>query len=275
MQKKSELSVRRQCELLGINRSSIYTVHQQMPDKKHLFEELLMSRIDYWHTVLPCSGTRKIVQLLKDEGFRIGRKLIRRLMHSMGLRVIYPKPNLSRRDFKSEIMPYLLREMDIMFPNQVWSIDITYIKLNHHHMYLTAIIDWFTRRIMNWELSDTLDTANVIKAVSNAVEKHGVPAIINSDQGSQFTSIEYKSFLKSLSIRQSMDGKSRWADNVRIERWFRSLKTELIYINEFSNPRELRIGIDEYVNQYNSVRPHEALEMRTPDEVYNRYFNVA
>ena len=156
----------------------------------------------------------------------------------------------------------------VSFPNQVWSIDITYIKMPHSHMYLTAIIDWFSRKIMGWELSDTLDTAPVLDAVRNAVEHFGTPAILNSDQGSQFTSAEYKALLKSLGIRQSMDGKSRWADNIMIERWFRSLKTELIYINEFRSPRQLRQAIRQYVSDYNTLRPHEALDYAAPEDVY-------
>lgn len=153
-------------------------------------------------------------------------------------------------------------------PNQVWSIDITFIKMIHGHMYLTAIIDWYSRKIVGWNLSDTLDTVHVINAVLKAVEKYGVPGIINSDQGSQFTSTKYKDLLKSLNIRQSMDGRSRWADNVIVERWFRSLKTEKIYINEFRTPNELRAGIRDHINEYNSERPREAHDYATPDEIY-------
>lgn len=233
-----------------------------------------MREIDRLHTELPCSGSRKIAAMLRDLGYQVSRKLVRRLTQIMGLRTVYPKPNLSKRDSASMIMPYLLRNMDIALPNQVWSIDITYIRMGRSHMYLTAIIDWFTRRLMGWHLSDTLDTSNVLTAVREATAKHGIPSIINSDQGSQFTSKEYKDLLKSLQIRQSMDGKSRWADNVRIERWFRSLKTELIYINEFSTPLELRKAIGNYVDQYNGVRLHEALDYRTPDSVYKSYFST-
>ena len=169
-------------------------------------------------------------------------------------------------------MPYLLRNQKVMFPNEVWSVDITFIKLADTHMYLTAIIDWYSRKIMGWKLSDTLTTETVLAAVTEAVEKHGVPAIINSDQGSQFTSTEYKKMLKGYQIQQSMDGKSRWADNIMIERWFRSLKTELIYINEYHSPRELRQALEMYVKEYNTERPHEALGYKTPDTVYNSCF---
>ena len=152
--------------------------------------------------------------------------------------LVYPKPNLSKSDKKALKLPYLLKNLNIDHSNQVWAIDITYIKLGRSHMYLTAIIDWYTRYIVGYELSDTLETAPVLKAVGDAIERYGKPEIINSDQGSQFTSDEYKAFLKDNGVKQSMDGKARWVDNVRIERWFRSLKCELIYINDFNTPRE-------------------------------------
>lgn len=195
-------------------------------------------------------------------------------MQEMGLYTVYPKENLSKRNFKETIVPYLLRNRVIQFPNEVWSIDITFIKLYDTHMYLIAIIDWYSRKIMGWRLSDTLETAEVLAAVKEAVNKHGAPAIINSDQGSQFTSTDYKALLKQLQIRQSMDGKSRWADNIMIERWFRSLKTDLIYINEFRSPRELRQAIEKYVQDYNTVRPHQSLDNATPESVYQACFQI-
>ena len=265
--------MRRQCELLGINRSGVYFTPKPVKQEKIGFEEELMREIDRLHTDLPCSGSRKLAAMLRRSGYRVGRKLVRRLMLTMGLRTVYPKPNLSKRDAGSMIAPYLLRNMDIALPNQVWSIDITYIRMGRGHMYLTAIIDWFSRKLMGWNLSDTLDTSNILRVVRETTEKHGVPAIINSDQGSQFTSKEFKELLKKMGIRQSMDGKSRWADNVRIERWFRSLKTELIYINEFDSPLALRRAIAAYVDQYNEVRLHEALDYRTPNSVHSSYFS--
>ena len=156
--------------------------------------------------------------------------------------------------------------------NQAWSIDITYIKMAHGHMYLTAVIDWYSRKIVGWNLSDTLATQPVLDAVKEATNHHGIPAILNSDQGSQFTSDEYKQLLNDLHIRQSMDGKSRWADNIMIERWFRSLKTELIYINEYRTPKELRTAIRNYIELYNTQRPHQSLDYRTPDMVFNSVF---
>lgn len=231
-----------------------------------------MKEIDRIHTELPCIGQRKILHMLREIGYQIGRKKVRRLMHEMGIRAVYSKPNLSKCDFKEGIVPYRLRNRLIFLPNQAWSIDITYIPYHHGHMYLTAIIDWYSRRIMGWELSDTLETAEVIKAVKEAVQTYGAPAILNSDQGSQFTSNEYKKLLKELHIVQSMDGKSRWADNIMIERWFRSFKTEEIYINEYRSPRQLRTAIREYVDKYNNLRPHEALDYKTPKSVYECVF---
>ena len=234
-----------------------------------------MGRLDYWHTQLPAIGSRKLVVKLREEGYPVGRKLVRRLMREMGLCAIYPQPNLSKRNFREAIVPYLLRNKVISFPNQVWSIDITYIRMSRSHMYLTAVIDWYSRKIVGWNLSDTLGVQSVTEVIRNAVERYGIPAIINSDQGSQFTSNEYKELLKELHIRQSMDGKSRWADNIVIERWFRSLKTELIYPNEFLSPRDLRQALRRYIDDYNSVRPHAALDYATPDAVYHASFRAA
>jgi len=273
IQKDDKLSVRRQCELLGINRSSLYYEPKE-PDEAYLaLQEELMKRIDYWHTKQPYLGSRKLVIQLRKDGYTICRKTVRRLMNQMGIHAIYPKMNLSKRNFKEAIVPYLLRNYEANFPNQVWSIDITYIPMKRSHMYLTALIDWCSRKIVGYYLSDTLDTQSVIHAVREAVAAHGRPAILNSDQGCQFTSDEYKQLLKDMHIRQSMDGKSRWADNIMIERWFRSLKIEQIYPNDYSSPRELRQLIKRYVHEYNTERPHAALDYSTPEDIYNGYFS--
>ena len=231
-----------------------------------------MERIDYWHTSMPFLGSRRLATKLQEDGLSVGRKLVRRLMVEMAIYAIYPKPNLSKRNFKESIVPYLLRNKQVCFSNQVWSIDITYIKLNRGHMYLTAVIDWYSRKIVGWNLADALDTTYVIQAITSAIEDHGFPGIINSDQGCQFTSSEYKNFLREKHITQSMDGKSRWADNIMIERWFRSLKTEEIYVNEYASPKALRTAIRKYIEIYNTQRPHEALEYATPNEVFSAAF---
>lgn len=235
-----------------------------------------MARIDFWHTKMPYLGSRKLTaQLQTEDGIDITRKVVRRLMSIMGIHAICPKENLSKRNFKESIVPYRLRNKNVFIPNQVWSVDITFISMPHGHMYLTAIIDWYSRMIVGWNLSDTLDTFYVIEAVKEAIGKYGVPGTINSDQGSQFTSGEYKAYLRSQGIIQSMDGKSRWADNIMIERWFRSLKVEEIYPNEYATPRDLRRAIGDYIKQYNNERPHEALGYRKPSEVYDSCFGSA
>jgi putative transposase len=193
-------------------------------------------------------------------------------MREMNIYAVYPKPNLSIRDKKHPVFPYLLRNMNIFMPNQVWALDITYIKMGKSHMYLTAIIDWYSRYIVGRALSDTLDAAPVVEAVKKAVSIYGAPAIINSDQGSQFVSEAYINYLKVGKIRQSMDGKARWIDNVIIERWFRSLKCENIYINEYNTPKELRQGIKTYIREYNTERPHQGIGNDYPVSAYEKPF---
>ena len=271
-----KLTMSRQCELLDVQRTSIYRKHKE-PDRKN--EYIIKDRLDYWHTMMPYMGSRKLSdklakdEVLKEHGIKgPGRHLVRKYMKEMGIYAVHPMPSLSKRSKEHKVYPYLLRNMDIFLPNQVWAIDITYIKMNHGHMYLTAIIDWYSRYIVGYELSDTLDTAPVLAAVRKGIAKYGVPAIINSDQGSQFSSDEYTGYLKEMKIKQSMDGKARWIDNVIIERWFRSLKIENIYIHEYNNPRELRKGINEYVYEYNCIRSHQTFEYATPEEIYNSRF---
>ena len=275
IRKTNKLSIRRQCELIGVTRSKVYYAPKTPDEEAVERKERIMARIDDWHTENPAWGTRKIRTLLRNDGLFVSRKTVQKYMREMAIYPIYPKPNCSKRDYKEGILPYLLRNCEAQFPNQVWSIDITYIKMKRRHMYLTAVIDWYSRKIVGWKLSDTLETGNVLETVREAVERNGVPAILNSDQGSQFTSDEYKTLLQSLHIRQSMDGKSRWADNIMIERWFRSLKTEKIYIEEYTAERELRACIRDFVEQYNNVRPHEALDYATPVSVYDACFAVS
>ena len=266
--------MKRQCELLEVNRSGVYYEPKKPTPEEILREEYIKSRLDFWHTKYCWMGSRKLVKkLMQDDKIEgIGRQLIRRYMQEMGIFAVYPKPDTSKSNKQHKKFPYLLRNKQIWLPNQVWAVDITYISIGRSHMYLTAIIDWYSRFIVGWALSDTLETAPVLEALKQAIRQYGVPAIINSDQGSQFTSGEYTEYLKSLGIRQSMDGKARWVDNVIIERWFRSLKQEEIYINEYQNPRELRLGIKEYVITYNYERPHDSLNNERPAAVYGAKF---
>lgn len=268
--------MKRQCELLELNRSSAYYEPKKPTEEAVLREEYIKSRLDYWHTKYCWMGSRKLLKkLLQDDRITgIGRQLVRRYMREMGIFAVYTKPDTSKSNKQHKKFPYLLRNKNIWLPNQVWALDITYISLGRSHMYLTAIIDWYSRFIVGWALSETLETSPVLEALKQAIERYGVPAIINSDQGSQFTSAEYTEYLKSLGIRQSMDGKARWVDNVIIERWFRSLKQEEIYINEYQSPRKLRLGIKEYVNTYNFERPHDSLNNERPASVYGAKFGA-
>ncbi len=275
VESRSELTIERQCELLELSISTYYYKPVQKSAQQIEDDEVIRNAIDRWHTAMPYLGCRKLVSKLAEENIKTHRKQVRRLMAEMGIYAVYPKPNLSKRNKKHKIYPYLLRNKEIFLPNQVWAVDITYIKINRGHMYLTAIIDWHSRFIVGWRLSDTLDTAPVLQAVEEAISQYGTPAIINSDQGSQFTSEEYTSFLKSNGIMQSMDGKARWVDNVVIERWFRSLKYEDIYINEYNSPKELRRGIAAYVEDYNHKRPHQSLSNAMPAHIHRASFQAA
>jgi len=263
-----ELTIKKQCELLDVPRSTVYVKPVELTPEKIDFEEHIRRRLDYWHTMMPVLGNRKLTHLLKQDGISIGRKKVRRLMDEMNIRPIYPKPNLSKAGKNQPKIPYLLKNKAIMFPNQVWAVDITYIPMTHGHMYLTAVIDIHSRLIVGWALSDTLGTIAVLEAIRGAVEQYGIPCIINSDQGSQFTSEEYIRLLSSYSIRQSMDGKARWVDNVYIERWFRSLKCECLYITEYNTPKELRKLISQYIHDYNTIRPHESWDYDTPHNIF-------
>ena len=261
--KTKELPVKTGAALLDINRTSVY--YKGMPISQ---DELnCKSIIDRLHTDNPAWGARQLSAQLKKRGYQVGRRKTRRYMNEMGIDPIYPKMNLSKRMQQAKVCPYLLRNAVIDRPNQAWSIDITYIPIKNGFLYLTAVIDWYGRCIVGWEVDDTLDTRMVITALKKAfmVAK---PVILNSDQGCQFTSNEYMNFLKKNQIRQSMDGKSRWADNIIIERWFRSFKYEEAYLTQYNNIREARKAIGKYVHTYNFERCHSALDNQTPASCY-------
>ena len=260
-----ELSLRKAAKLLGVNRTSQY---YQPKENTPSDEELECKRIiDRFHTDNPAWGARQLASQLQRLGHQVGRRKTARYMREMGIDAIYPKMNLSKRQQQAQVMPYLLKHVDIQQPNQAWSIDITYIPLEHGFVYLTAIIDWYSRCIVGWEVDDTLDTRMVIAAVRKAL-RIAKPQILNSDQGCQFTSKEYKAFLKEHNIRQSMDGKSRWADNIKIERWFRTFKYEEAYLTQYRNIREARKAIRNYINVYNFQRCHSAIGNVPPAERY-------
>jgi putative transposase len=205
---------------------------------------------------------------LRLEGHKVNRKRIQRLMRVMGIEALYPKRNLSRPHPEHKVYPYLLRGMDIDKPNKVWCADITYIRLKHGFVYLVAILDWYSRKVLSWELSNTMDDWFCVSALESAIRHYGKPEIFNTDQGSQFTGKDFTNVLKLYEIKISMDGKGRALDNVIIERFWRSLKYEEVYLKEYENMAECREGIDHYTRKYNSFRPHSSVGRMTPDMAY-------
>lgn len=262
---EKKLSISRQADLLSINRTSLYYRPALISDEElrimHLIDEIYKSHPEY--------GYRRMTKVL-NRGYHLGinQKRTRRYMRKMGIHGFCPGPNLSKRLHGKYVYPYLLRGLNIDRPNQVWSIDITYCRMRHGFMYLTAIIDWHSRYIVGFTFSNTLEKSAVIETVKKAIKQHGKPEIINSDQGSQFTSDEYISLLKESSIKISMDGKGRALDNQRIERFFRSFKWEKLYLQEYETGYDLRKMIKEYIDYYNTRRPHQSLGYKTPSEYY-------
>jgi putative transposase len=256
------ISITRQAELLGISRSAIY--YQPRVDPHGI---QLMHLLDELYTNTPFYGSRRMRAMLLKMGYRVSRKRIQRLMRLMGLEAIYPKPNLSKPHPDHQIFPYLLRGIKITKSNQVWGTDITYIRLSHGWLYLIAIMDWFSRYVLSWALSTSLEADFCILALEKALTR-GLPEIFNSDQGSQFTSGEFIKTLKRHSIQISMDGKGRAIDNIFTERLWRSLKYEEVYLKDYKSVTEARQGIQAYLEFYNEERLHQSLNYRTPAEVY-------
>jgi putative transposase len=260
-----QASVRRQCELLGVNRSSVYYVPVE-PDAEELE---LMRRIDEIHLEFPFYGSRSITRELRGKGGRVNRKRVQRLMRLMGLESLAPKPNTSRPNEEHPVYPYLLRGLTIERPNQVWAADITYIPLARGFAYLVAIMDWHSRRVLSWRLSNTLDSSFCVDALQEALGRFGRPGIFNSDQGSQFTAQAFTDVLRAAGAKISMDGKGRCIDNVFVERLWRSLKYEDVYLKAYTNLVEARAGIERYFHFYNTRRSHQALGHQTPASFYD------
>ena len=258
------MSIVRQCELLTINRSSYY--YKAVGESPLNLD--LMRLIDEQFLETPYYGARQMAKYLRRQGYCVSRKRTRRLMKLMGLSPIYQKPNTSKPHPQHKVYPYLLRGMQIDTPNQVWCTDITYIPMRRGFLYLVAIMDWASRKVLSWRLSNTMETDFCVAALEEAIEKYGCPKIFNTDQGSQFTSYAFTTVLKEAGINISMDGKGRWMDNVMIERLWRSLKYECIYLNAFETGSETRQGIGHWIDRYNTRRPHSSLDDRTPDEAY-------
>jgi putative transposase len=259
-----DLSVVRQCALIGLGRSTLYYDATGDSADDLARKEL----IDRQFTETPYYGSRKMAAVLRRQGHAVNRKRVRRLMLEMGLQVIWQKPNTSKPHSEHRIYPYLLRDLTIDRPNQVWATDITYIPMSKGFLYLVAIVDWRSRKVLAWRLSNTLFADFCVEALEEALARYGRPEIFNSDQGSQFTGDDFTGVLKAAGVRISMDGKGRYLDNIFVERLWRSLKYEDIYLRAYASGGEARLGIGRWIDGYNARRPHQALEYRTPDEVY-------
>jgi putative transposase len=261
---KEELSVLRRCELLSIGRSTYY----YQPAGETPENLTLMRLIDAQFLETPWYGSRQMARHLRREGRDVGRKRVRRLTAKMGLAPIYQKPRTTVPHPEHRIYPYLLRALVIDRPNQVWCADITYIPMRRGFLYLVAVMDWATRKVLSWRVSNTMDVSFCVEAMEEALARFGRPAIFNTDQGSQFTSTDFTDVLVAANVRISMDGRGRWIDNVFIERLWRSLKYECVYLHAFETGSELRAGLSKWIGYYNTARPHSMLAGRTPDEVY-------
>lgn len=260
------LSITRQCQLLSISRSGYY----YRPRSAGIVNLTLMRLIDEQFLLTPYYGSRQMAYHLQRQGHKVGRHRIRRLMRLMGIAAVYQKPRTSDPHPEHKIYPYLLRDKVIDHPNQVWCADITYIPVRRGFLYLVAIMDWYSRKVLAWRLSNTQDRSFCVEALEEALHTHGVPQIFNTDQGSQFTSSDFTDVLKRHNIDISMDGKGRWMDNVFIERLWRSLKYECVYLHGFDNGSQARQKITEWMQHYNHDRPHSTFNGQTPDEVYHQ-----
>jgi putative transposase len=258
------LSIAGQCRLLNITRSSFY--YKKKPIKPEDLE--LMRLIDEQYLKTPSWGSRSMRNHLRRLGYKVNRKRIQRLMRIMGLEAIYPKPRTSRPHPEHKVYPYLLRNLTIDHPNQVWAADITYIPMSRGFMYLVAVMDWYSRKVLSWRVSNSLDSDFCVEALKDALGRYGTPEIFNTDQGAQFTSQAFTDVLKHHEVAISMDGRGRVQDNIFIERLWWTLKYQYLYLWSFGNGTELRQGLCEWFNLYNRQRSHQALDDLTPDEVY-------
>lgn len=259
-----DLPLVRQAQVLNISRSSVY----YRPRPVSPSDLVLMRRIDELHLDYPFAGARMLRDMLARDGLGVGRLHVSTLMKRMGIEAIYRRPNTSKPAPGHKIYPYLLRKLAVTRPNQVWAIDITYIPMARGFVYLTAVVDWFSRRVLAWRLSISMDVGFCIEAVEEAMSRHGAPEILNSDQGSQFTSQAFTGLLRDNGIAISMDGKGSWRDNVFVERLWRSIKYEEVYLRAYETVANARASIGRYMAFYNARRPHSSLDRMTPDEAY-------
>jgi putative transposase len=262
--RKHELPVVRQCELLSLSRSTFY--YQGKPEASE--EDLkLMRRLDEMHLKRPFYGSRRLTDWLRDEGHDVNRKRVQRLMRLMGIMAIYPKKNTSQPGKGHKVYPYLLKGLEINRPGQVYCTDITYIPMSKGFVYLVAVMDWHSRKVLSWRVSNTMDSDFCVDALEEAIERYGAPEIFNTDQGSQFTSEAFTRVLKAAEIKISMDGKGRWVDNVFVERLWRSVKYEEVYLKAYESMTQAKASIGEYFKFYNAERKHQTLGM-VPDQMY-------
>ncbi len=258
------LPLTRQATLLKLSRGSLYYQARPVPPA----DLAIMRRIDELHLDYPFAGSRMLRDLLRGEGVAIGRQRALTMMKRMAIEALYRRPNTSKPAPGHKIYPYLLRSITVERPNQVWAMDITYIPMARGFVYLAAVVDWFSRRVLAWRLSITMEVAFCLEAVEEALAKHGRPEIFNTDQGSQFTSADFTGLLLGQAIAISMDGKGAWRDNVFVERLWRSVKYEEVYLRAYDSVREARASIGRYLDFYNRKRPHSSLDARTPDHAY-------
>jgi putative transposase len=258
------LPITRQAEALGMARSTVYALPTPVSGR----DLDLMHRIDRLHLEMPYAGSRMLRDLLNQDGIEVGRKHVATLMKRMDIEALYRKPKTTKKHPQHRVYPYLLRGLSINRPNQVFAMDITYIPMARGFVYLVAVLDWYSRKVLSWRVSITMDVHFCLEALQEAIDVHGVPEIVNTDQGSQFTSQAFTGLLKQYGIRISMDGKGAWRDNVFIERLWRSVKYEEVYLHAYDTVSDSRAGIGKYFNLYNRRRPHSSLKRKTPDQVY-------
>jgi putative transposase len=269
VQEHPMLSVRSQCRLLRLSRSSYYC----QPKGESAENLAIMKKIDEVYLSHPYYGSRRMTHVLTQEGVQVSRHRVRRLMRLMGIQAIHPKPRTSINNPEHKVYPYLLRNLPIKQPNQVWCSDITYVPMKQGFMYLTAIMDWYSRKVLSWRLSNTLDTSFCVESLEEALHTYGKPKIFNTDQGAQYTSDDFINVLKKQKIKISMDGKGRWVDSVFVERLWRSVKYDEVYLKAYDGMQSAKSSLSAYFTFYNSERRHQSLDRQTPDQVY--YENVA
>jgi putative transposase len=262
--RQHDLSITKQAEALNISRGSVY----YLPRPVSAADLALMRRIDELHLEFPFAGSRMLRDLLAAEGSRSGRRHVATLMKRMGIEALYRRPRTTKPEPGNKIYPYLLRGVAVTRPNQVWAMDITYIPMARGFVYLAVVLDWFSRRVLSWRVSITMEAAFCVETLEDALAKHGKPAIFNTDQGSQFTGMAFTSVLIKNGIAISMDGKGAWRDNVFVERLWRSVKYEEVYLRAYDSVSEARTSIGRYLGFYNCRRPHSSLDAATPDQAY-------